>query len=136
MLRPYLRQKTGNPFIIDSEKKLGFTRDELVEALTYIKDCYDGGVFEPAEDSATFKAQIHTNPKWMDGKFVFGYGASSNINLLMDAIPETECTVVQIDVYKRQQKEVADLLGISQSYISRLEKKIMKRLKKEIVRFE
>lgn len=34
------------------------------------------------------------------------------------------------------QKEVADLLGISQSYISRLEKKIMKRLKKDIVRFE
>ena len=34
------------------------------------------------------------------------------------------------------QKQVADLLGISQSYISRLEKKIMKRLKKEIVRFE
>ena len=34
------------------------------------------------------------------------------------------------------QKEVADLLGISQSYISRLEKKIIKRLKKEIVRFE
>ena len=30
------------------------------------------------------------------------------------------------------QKEVANLLGISQSYISRLEKKIMKRLKKEI----
>ena len=31
------------------------------------------------------------------------------------------------------QKEVADLLGISQSYISRLDKKIMKRLKKEMV---
>ncbi|MBQ8145348.1 MAG: RNA polymerase sporulation sigma factor SigE [Clostridia bacterium] len=30
------------------------------------------------------------------------------------------------------QKEVADLLNISQSYISRLEKKIMKRLRKEI----
>lgn len=30
------------------------------------------------------------------------------------------------------QKEVAELLGISQSYISRLEKKIMNRLKKEI----
>lgn len=30
------------------------------------------------------------------------------------------------------QKEVAELLGISQSYISRLEKKIMKRLKKEM----
>ena len=34
------------------------------------------------------------------------------------------------------QKEVADLLGISQSYISRLEKKIIGRLKKEIVRYE
>ena len=32
------------------------------------------------------------------------------------------------------QKEVADMLGISQSYISRLEKKIMRRLKKEMQR--
>ena len=31
----------------------------------------------------------------------------------------------------KTQKEVADLLGISQSYISRLEKKIISRLKKE-----
>lgn len=34
------------------------------------------------------------------------------------------------------QKEVADMMGISQSYISRLEKKIMKRLKKEILRMQ
>ena len=34
------------------------------------------------------------------------------------------------------QKEVATLLGISQSYISRLEKKIMRRLKKEMVKCE
>ena len=34
---------------------------------------------------------------------------------------------------EKTQKEVADLLGISQSYISRLEKRIMKRLKEEIV---
>ncbi len=33
---------------------------------------------------------------------------------------------------ERTQKEVADMLGISQSYISRLEKKIIGRLKKEI----
>ncbi|MBO5888789.1 MAG: RNA polymerase sporulation sigma factor SigE [Clostridia bacterium] len=33
------------------------------------------------------------------------------------------------------QKEVADLLGISQSYISRLEKKIVTRLKKEFRKF-
>jgi len=35
---------------------------------------------------------------------------------------------------EKTQKEVADMLGISQSYISRLEKKIIKRLKKEINR--
>ena len=40
------------------------------------------------------------------------------------------------DGNEKTQKEVADLLGISQSYISRLEKKIIKRLKKEMVRFE
>ncbi len=40
------------------------------------------------------------------------------------------------DGEEKTQKEVADLLGISQSYISRLEKKIISRLKKEIVRFE
>ena len=40
------------------------------------------------------------------------------------------------DGAERTQKEVADLLGISQSYISRLEKKIIKRLKKEMIRFE
>lgn len=35
---------------------------------------------------------------------------------------------------EKTQKEVADLLGISQSYISRLEKRIISRLKKEILR--
>ena len=41
-----------------------------------------------------------------------------------------------VDGQEKTQKEVADLLGISQSYISRLEKRIMKRLKKEIVKYE
>lgn len=35
---------------------------------------------------------------------------------------------------EKTQKEVADILGISQSYISRLEKRIIKRLKKEILK--
>ncbi|MEG2412499.1 MAG: RNA polymerase sporulation sigma factor SigE [Clostridium sp.] len=35
-------------------------------------------------------------------------------------------------IQEKTQKEVADMLGISQSYISRLEKRIIKRLKKEI----
>lgn len=53
-----------------------------------------------------------------------------------------ERTIVQMrfgigikDGQEKTQKEVADILGISQSYISRLEKKIMQRLKKEIVKY-
>lgn len=38
------------------------------------------------------------------------------------------------DGAEKTQKEVADMMGISQSYISRLEKKIMKRLYKEMRR--
>ena len=41
-----------------------------------------------------------------------------------------------VDGMEKTQKEVADLLGISQSYISRLEKRIIKRLRKEISRME
>ena len=58
-------------------------------------------------------------------------------------LSDREQTIVKLrfgintrDGEEKTQKEVAELLGISQSYISRLEKKIMKRLKKEIVRFE
>ena len=35
---------------------------------------------------------------------------------------------------EKTQKQVADLMGISQSYISRLEKRIIKRLQKDMVR--
>ena len=67
-------------------------------------------------------------------------------NLLGKAISkltEREQTIVRLrfgintpDGGEKTQKEVADLLGISQSYISRLEKRIIKRLRKEIVRYE
>ena len=61
----------------------------------------------------------------------------------IDRLSPREKTIVELryglknaEDEEMTQKEVADRLGISQSYISRLEKKIMKRLKKEIVRFE
>lgn len=40
-----------------------------------------------------------------------------------------------VDGEEKTQKEVADMLGISQSYISRLEKKIMQRLRREMVKY-
>ena len=67
-------------------------------------------------------------------------------NALQHAIgklSKREQTIVQLrfgintrDGEEKTQKEVADLLGISQSYISRLEKRIIKRLRREIVRLE
>lgn len=54
-------------------------------------------------------------------------------------LPDREKQIVQLrfglDGYKElTQKEVAQKLGISQSYISRLEKRIMLRLRKELIR--
>ena len=54
-------------------------------------------------------------------------------------LPERERDIVQMryglnGVQELTQKEVAQKMGISQSYISRLEKRIMQRLKKEILR--
>ena len=63
-------------------------------------------------------------------------------NLLLAAIknlPGREKTIMELrfginNQKEHTQKEVADMLGISQSYISRLEKKIIGRLKKELDR--
>lgn len=40
---------------------------------------------------------------------------------------------IEHDGIEKTQKEVADMMGISQSYISRLEKKIIKKMKKDIM---
>ena len=59
----------------------------------------------------------------------------------IDKLSDREKTIIQLRFglgkgsgKEMTQKEVAEMLGISQSYISRLEKKIMKRLKKELIR--
>ena len=65
-------------------------------------------------------------------------------NLLWQAmhkLSSREKTIIQLrfglgDVGEKTQKEVADILGISQSYISRLEKRILKRLQREIRKIE
>lgn len=65
-----------------------------------------------------------------------------DLRLLKDALsqlPEKEKTIVTLRYgiggqREKTQKEVADLLGISQSYISRLEKRIILRLRREILR--
>ena len=58
---------------------------------------------------------------------------------LVTALPERERTIMEmrfglINGVEMTQKDVADEIGISQSYISRLEKKIIKRLRKDLER--
>ena len=60
----------------------------------------------------------------------------------VNQLPPREKLIVQLrfglghpDGEEKTQKEVADILGISQSYISRLEKKIMQRLRREMVKY-
>ena len=57
----------------------------------------------------------------------------------LEKLPEREKKIVVLRFglagrREKTQKEVADLMGISQSYISRLEKRIMTRLKREILK--
>ncbi len=61
------------------------------------------------------------------------------LKLAMEKLSRRERKIMElrfglIDGNEKTQKEVADLLGISQSYISRLEKRIITKLKREINR--
>lgn len=65
------------------------------------------------------------------------------LRLALEKLSKRERMIIELrfglnskDGEEKTQKEVADMMGISQSYISRLEKKIIRRLKKEIVRLE
>ena len=65
------------------------------------------------------------------------------LRMALNKLSERERVIIEMrfgintqDGKERTQKEVADIMGISQSYISRLEKKIMKRLKNEIMKME
>ena len=65
-----------------------------------------------------------------EGKVLFH--AISKLSKRERAIINLRFGLDREDGKEMTQKEVADLLGISQSYISRLEKKIMRQLKKEM----
>lgn len=61
------------------------------------------------------------------------------LNIAMEKLTGRERKIMELRFglggqKEQTQKEVADFLGISQSYISRLEKRIIKRLRKEIAR--
>ena len=65
------------------------------------------------------------------------------LNKAMETLSDREKLIIRLrfgiggeESEEKTQKEVADLLGISQSYISRLEKKIIQRLKREMIKMQ
>lgn len=64
----------------------------------------------------------------------------SLLRMALSHLPERDRTIIELryglrrDGDEMTQKEVADILGISQSYISRLEKRIIGKLRKDIQR--
>ena len=61
------------------------------------------------------------------------------LRIAMSRLSKREMTIMKMrfgldNTEEKTQKEVADLLGISQSYISRLEKRIIARLKRDITK--
>lgn len=74
-------------------------------------------------------------------KKVEGEVEKSLLRQAMYKLNNREKVIIQLrfgllDGNEKTQKEVADILGISQSYISRLEKRILKRLQREIRKIE
>lgn len=117
----YLRRtsKTKMEVSIDEPLNVDWDGNELLlsDILGTEEDVISKGIEEEVEIRLLNNAIEHLNPR--ERKIV-----------------ELRFGLKRADGAEMTQKEVADLMGISQSYISRLEKKIMKRLKKEIVRYE
>ena len=117
----YLRRtnKTKLEVSIDEPLNVDWDGNELLlsDILGTDEDVISKGIEEEVEKSLLQNAIDHLTPR--ERKIV-----------------ELRFGLTRPDGEEMTQKEVADLMGISQSYISRLEKKIMRRLKKEIVRFE
>lgn len=96
IVRPYIMQLTGRPFIDNKTGARSFDKDQLVEVLDFIRACYDSKVFQPAEESAPFKDALNTNPKWIAGDFVMAHCVSSTIVPLVSAYPDGVYDVIQV----------------------------------------
>lgn len=66
VVRPYIIQKTGT-FLISDDYELGFTKEDLTEALEYVASLYTENVAVPAADGNTFLNAVWTNPAWING---------------------------------------------------------------------
>lgn len=137
-----------------------FKADKNIKLATYASRCIENEILMHLRRNSRIKTEVSIdeplNVDWDGNELLLSdiLGTEEDLvykdiedevdlNLLeqaMDILSDRERTIIELrygighDDEEMTQKEVADLLGISQSYISRLEKKIIRRLRKEMIR--
>ncbi len=134
-----------------------FDPDKNIKLATYASKCIENEILMYLRKTSKIRNEISfdepLNIDWdgnelllsdilgTEGDIIYKYIEEEvDKNLLRQAIEKLstrEKTIIELrfglnNGLEKTQKEVADLLGISQSYISRLEKRIIKRLQKEM----
>ena len=134
-----------------------FNPEKKIKLATYASRCIENEILMYLRRNSKVKAEVSfyepLNIDWDGNELllsdILGTENDTVYNLIEDEVDkqllflalknlnEREKEIVRLrfglsGYCEKTQKEVADILGISQSYISRLEKKIIRRLKKEI----
>lgn len=134
-----------------------FNPEKKIKLATYASRCIENEILMYLRRNSKVKAEVSfyepLNIDWDGNELllsdILGTENDTVYNLIEDEVDkqllflalknlnEREKEIVRLRFglsgnSEKTQKEVADILGISQSYISRLEKKIINRLKKEI----
>ena len=138
-----------------------FKNDKNIKLATYASRCIENEILMFLRRNSRLRTEVSIdeplNVDWDGNELLLSdiLGTDEDIvykdletevdhNLLDEAISklgEKERTIIELRYgintiagIEKTQKEVADMLGISQSYISRLEKKIIKKLRREIMK--
>ena len=136
-----------------------FNSGKKIKLATYASRCIENEILMHLRKTAPQKSEVSfdepLNTDWDGNELLLSdiLGTDEDLvlkpieddvdrQLLMDAVDKLtarERTIITLRFglggrEEKTQKEVADLMGISQSYISRLEKRIIVRLKKEILK--
>lgn len=138
-----------------------FRPEKNIKLATYASRCIENEILMYLRKSSQLRNEISIdeplNVDWDGNELLLSDVLGSDVDVInSDLEQEIECNMVltAVDSLSEReqeimqlrfglhgkgvhtQKEVADLMGISQSYISRLEKKIIKKLKKELEKAE
>ena len=134
-----------------------FSPDKNIKLATYASRCIENEILMFLRKANQYRSEISIeeplNIDWDGNELLLSdvLGTEDDVvnenieseaekKLLLESVarlPERERFIMEkrfglIDGKEMTQKEVADLIGISQSYISRLEKRIIKRLRKDL----